>query len=392
MSRIGCCVLAIASVVMLSTPTAAQEAATAAQAAEEPAAAQAAPEEPEAPEPDPADEIRDADEIVVTAAKREQSLEEVSIPVAVVSGEALETYQVNSLEDLQFLVPSITFGNDFNFAKPYIRGLGLNSAFHGIDPSVALHVDGAVVAQSSAYFASLFDLERVEVLRGPQSTLYGRNNTGGTINVITQTPAGQAGGFIRGTIGGDDLDLGLEGAFDRPLSERLLSRISFRLHQRDGYGINESTGNDIDDAEQYAGRAQLRFLPSERFDLRLAGEYYREDDHGFALKFLAPSFENAPPAFAALGPPGVSSNPRNVRSTNGFDPTNFKETWYATATANWRFGARAAARSITNYRELTTILGQDFTMSDTFVHVPLPLRPGQTSAIHDLELRQEQFS
>lgn len=390
MDRTWFCVLAVASVAMLSLPAAAQETAdepTAAQdeAAEEPGTAQETAESPK-----PTREVRE--EIVVTAAKREQPLQEVSIPVAVVSGDKLEINQIGSLEDLQFMVPNITFGNDLNFAKPYIRGLGLNSSFHGVDPSVALHVDGAVVAQSSAYFASLFDLERVEVLRGPQSTLYGRNNTGGTLNVITQRPSGQRGGFLNATVGGDDLNLVLDGAFDQPLSERVLSRLSFRLQRRDGYGVNESTGNDIDDAKQSGGRAQLYFLPSENFDLRVVGEYYREDDHAYAFKFLEPSFVNAPPAFRALGPPGVSSDPRNIRSTNGFDPTNFKETWYGTVTANWTVSDKAVFRSITNYRELTTILGHDFSMSDTFIHRPLPLLPGQTSAIHDLELREEQYS
>jgi iron complex outermembrane receptor protein len=396
-NRIGSCAFAVAWVVVLSMPATAQQAASepAQEAAPDPGAPQEAAPEPGAAQQaagssKPSREVHD--EIVVTAAKREQSLQEVSIPVAVVSGDKLEINQIGSLEDLQFLVPNMTFGNDLNFAKPYIRGLGLNSSFHGVDPSVALHVDGAVVAQSSAYFASLFDLERVEVLRGPQSTLYGRNNTGGTLNVITRLPSGHRGGSLNATVGGDDLNLILDGAFDQPLSERVLSRISFRLQRRDGYGINETSGNEIDDAEQSGGRAQLLFLPSENFDFRVVGEYYREDDHAYAFKFLAPSFENAPPAFQALGPPGVASDPRNIRSTNGFDPTNFKETWYGTATANWTVSDKAIFRSITNYRELTTILGHDFSMSDTFIHRPLPLLPGQTSAIHDLELREEQYS
>jgi iron complex outermembrane receptor protein len=397
--RIGFWVFAVASVIVLSTPAAAQQAAAGPAAAPEASAGSAAAQEPAeepgaasdaAAKPEPTREIHE--EIVVTAAKREQTLQEVSIPVAVVSGDDLEINQIGSLEDLQFLMPNMTFGNDLNFAKPYIRGLGLNSSFHGVDPEVALHVDGAVVAQSSAYFASLFDLERIEVLRGPQSTLYGRNNTGGTINVITRPPSGHRGGFLNGTVGGDDLNLVLEGAFDQPLSDRVLSRLSFRLQRRDGYGINETSGNEIDDAEQSGGRAQLLFLPSENVDFRVVGEYYREDDHAYAFKFLAPSFENAPPAFRALGPPGVASDPRNIRSQPGFDPTNFKETYYGTATANWTVSDKAIFRSITNYRELTTILGHDFSMSDTFIHRPLPLLPGQTSAIHDLELREEQYS
>jgi outer membrane receptor protein involved in Fe transport len=153
-NRIGSCAFAVAWVVVLSMPATAQQAASepAQEAAPDPGAPQEAAPEPGAAQQaagssKPSREVHD--EIVVTAAKREQSLQEVSIPVAVVSGDKLEINQIGSLEDLQFLVPNMTFGNDLNFAKPYIRGLGLNSSFHGVDPSVALHVDGAVVAQTS---------------------------------------------------------------------------------------------------------------------------------------------------------------------------------------------------------------------------------------------------
>jgi iron complex outermembrane receptor protein len=338
------------------------------------------------------DKVKLVEEVTVTATKREESLQDIHIPVTPVSGEALSANKIATLEDLQFLVPNMTFGNDFNFAKTYIRGLGLSSSFHGVDPSVVLHVDGAVVSQASAYFASLFDVERIEVLRGPQSTLYGRNNTGGTINVITTKPGASRGGYLRMTAGGKDLNLMPEGGLDLPFSDKLLSRYAFRIQRRDGYGVNETSGNDIDDARQYAGRAQLRFVAGTTFDFLATGEYYREDDHAYALKFLGPSFPDNPPGFVALGTGGIAAGKRNIRARSGFEPSNFKETWYGTGAAKWQVSPKLTLRSITNYRELTTILFQDFTMSDTFVHRPLPLLPGQTSAIHDLEERGSQFS
>jgi iron complex outermembrane receptor protein len=382
-------ILVITLVVTLSAPLGAQD------AAEEPAAPPASAAEPaaaqeSAEQPTATHEV--SDEIIVTATKREQPLQEVPIPVAAVTGEELTEHRINSMEDLQFLVPNITFGNDFNFAKLYVRGLGFNSSFHGVDPSVALHVDGAVVARASAQFASLFDLERVEVLRGPQGTLYGRNNTGGTVNLVTRKPSAQRGGHVRFSVGGDDLNLVLEGAVDAPLSEKVLSRFALRAQNRDGYGVNETSGNDVDDAKQYSGRGQILFLPSEHFDFAFIAEYYEEDDHAFAVHFLEPSFAGNPPGFTALGLGGTASEPRNTRSRPGFEPMNFKNTWYLTGRANWTLSEDASVRSITNFRKLKTILGQDFTMSDTFFHNPLPLLPGQTSAIHDLEERQWQFS
>ena len=135
----------------------------------------------------PADE--EGGEILVTAQKREQALSDVSLAVTAVGAEQLADTGTSNIEALQNLVPSVSFGNDFNFAKLFIRGIGLSSSLPGVDPSVALHVDGAVVSLAQAQLGSMFDLERVEVLRGPQGTLYGRNATGGAVNLITAKPS-----------------------------------------------------------------------------------------------------------------------------------------------------------------------------------------------------------
>ncbi len=145
------------------------------------------------------------------------------------------------------------------------------------------------------------------------------------------------------TLGGKDLNLIPEGALNLPLSDKLLSRLSFRVQRRDGYGINEVSGNDVDDARQYAGRAQLNFIPSVRFSFLATGEYYREKDHAFALKFLHPSFPDNPPGFTALGLGGIATGKRNIRLRPGFEPSNFKETWYTTGTARWHLGSKANA-------------------------------------------------
>ncbi|MEO6551258.1 MAG: TonB-dependent receptor plug domain-containing protein, partial [Croceibacterium sp.] len=200
-------------------------------------------------------------EIIVTAQKRAQSLSDVSLSVSAVSGEALTRSNIANIEGLQNLVPSISFGNDFNFAKLFIRGIGLSSSLPGVDPSVALHVDGAVVSLAQAQLGSMFDLERVEVLRGPQGTLYGRNATGGAVNLITKKPTSQLDGYVRATIGGSDLNLVGEGAVGGPISDNVRGRVAVRFVHRDGYGINELSGNDIDNAKQFSARAHLELLP-----------------------------------------------------------------------------------------------------------------------------------
>src|SRR5690606_32980125 len=125
---------------------------------------------------------------------------------------------INNLQDLQSVVPSVNFGNDFNQAKIFIRGVGANTSTTGNATGVALHVDGAVVSRAEAQLTSLFDLERVEVLRGPQGTLYGRNATGGSINLITAKPTADLSGYARLTYGSYDM-IFAEAAISGPITD-----------------------------------------------------------------------------------------------------------------------------------------------------------------------------
>src|SRR5688572_22359857 len=161
---------------------------------------------------------RTEEEIFVTAQRREQALSDVSLSVTAIGGDNLVATNTYDIEALQNLVPSMSFGNDFNFAKLFIRGIGLSSSLPGVDPSVALHVDGAVVSLAQAQLGSMFDLERVEVLRGPQGTLYGRNATGGAVNLITAKPGSSIEGYARFTVGGPDFLVGTEAAVGGPVN------------------------------------------------------------------------------------------------------------------------------------------------------------------------------
>jgi iron complex outermembrane receptor protein len=309
-------------------------------------------------------------EIIVTAQKREQSLSDVSQSVSAVRADELTNSQTSSIESLQYLVPSISFGNDFNFAKLFIRGIGLNSSFPGADPSVALHLDGAVIAQAGAQMSSMFDLEQVEVLRGPQGTLYGRNATGGVVNLITAKPTESLDGYARLTAGSDDLRL-TEAALGGPITEKIRGRVAMRYLSRDGYAINELTGKSVDDAQQFSTRLIVQILPSDSFELMLSGEFHREDDTSNALKFRAASFPNATaPAPGAVDlrslavQPGfsVASDPRNIRAN--VEPINDRKTYAGTMTATWRLTDALSLKSITNTRDYEAEFYQDFDVSD----------------------------
>ena len=318
-----------------------------------------------------AEDTVELQEITVTAQKREQSLSDVSLSVSAVAADALVNSQTNSIESLQFLVPSISFGNDFNFAKLFIRGIGLNSSFPGADPSVALHVDGAVIAQAGAQMSAMFDLERVEVLRGPQGTLYGRNATGGAVNLISAKPSASLEGYTRFTLGGSDLNALAEGAIGGPLSDSLRARLAVRYLKRDGYGVNELTGNDIDDARQFSTRLSVQYLVGDTFDLLLSAELHLEDDRSNALKFRAASFPNATAplpgqvdlrSLATLPGYAVAADVRDVRAN--VDPVNDRQTSALTATATWQVSDALALKSLTNYRDYEAEFYQDFDVSE----------------------------
>lgn len=346
-----------------------------------------------------ADATTDDDEIIVTAQKRAQSLSQVSLSVSAVGEEELAKSNTVGIEALQNLVPSISFGNDFNFAKLFIRGIGLSSSLPGVDPSVALHVDGAVVSLAQAQLGSMFDLERVEVLRGPQGTLYGRNATGGTVNLITAKPTDQLSGYVRQTFGGDALLIQTDAAVSGPLADGVSARLAVQRLSRQGYGINEFTGNDVDNANQWSVRGHLQFEPSDRFTILLTGELHTEDDQSLAIKFREISFPGTSVAsLTALGqrtnadgsPVSFASNVRNL-NTN-FDPINDRKQWAATGTLSYDASDALSFKSITSYRDFRAYFFHDFDMS-TYRGYPLAQTSStQTSANHWQPVFEHQFS
>ncbi|MFM2371108.1 MAG: hypothetical protein RIS85_830, partial [Pseudomonadota bacterium] len=338
-------------------------------------------------------------EIIVTAQKRAQSLSDVSLSVAAVGTDQLAANNTVTLEGLQTLVPSISFGNDFNFAKLFIRGIGLSSSLPGVDPSVALHVDGAVVSLAQAQLGSMFDLERVEVLRGPQGTLYGRNATGGAVNLITAKPTDKLDGYVRQTIGGDALLIQTDAAIGGPITEGVRARLAVQRIHRDGYGINEYTGNDIDNANQWSVRGHLEFLPTDKLSILLTGELHTENDQSLAVKFREVSFPGTTTAsLTALGQrtnadgsqAAFASNVRNL-NTN-FDPINDRKQYSFTGVMDYDASDVLSLKSLTTYRNFRAIFFHDFDMS-SYLGYPLAQTTAvRTSANHWQPVFQHQFS
>ena len=332
------------------------------------------------------DDIEDSgNAIVVTAQRREQALQDVSAAITAISADRLSEANVNSLQDLQTVVPSVNFGSDFNQAKIFIRGVGANTSTTGNATGVALHVDGAVVSRAEAQLSSLFDLQRVEVLRGPQGTLYGRNATGGSINLITAKPTNDLSGYARLTYGNYNSII-TEAAVSGPIVDGIYFRVAGKTEDRDGFGENPVTGSDVDDLKRRMVRGQLRFDLGPSTDLLLMGEYFRQDDNSGALHYLRASFPGVP-RLASLGVGGYATGKRDLASE--VDPGTDTETYAFTATLSSDLTDNLSVTNIANYRSFETSLYQDLDLSAV---VDSLQTNGQSTTVQERRIDSEQYS
>ncbi|WCT75129.1 TonB-dependent receptor [Sphingomonas naphthae] len=297
-------------------------------------------------------------EIVVTARKVTETAQSVPLAISVLGGAELTERGIVNVQALQGQLPSIAIGEVNGTAQITSRGLGNDNFAAGSDPSVGLNVDGVVVSQPGAQLGAFFDLERVEVVRGPQGTLYGRNTTGGAINLVTNKPTADLSGYGRISYGNYN-NLVLEGAVSGPISDTIRARIAFKTEDHDGWGKNVRTGKDIDDASRRAVRGTLLFLPSEKLEILLSGEYTSEKDANYQIKYLSDSF----PGNAALRPPGLASsffasNPRDINTD--IDPRNDRHTYSFTGTVSYEASSALTFKSISGYRRFKNIGARDF--------------------------------
>ncbi len=349
---------------------------------------------PEASTPPPAsdqeaaaqsDATESGNAILVTAQRREQSLQDVTASVVAIGTDRLDEAQINNLQDLQTIVPSVNFGNDFNQAKIFIRGVGANTSTTGNATGVALHVDGAVVSRAEAQLTSLFDLERVEVLRGPQGTLYGRNATGGSINLITAKPTRTLSGYARATYGNYSTII-TEAAVSGPITDNILFRVATKTENRDGFGENPVTGNDVDDLDRWMARGHLQFEFSDAVELLLTGEYFRQDDHSGAVHFLRESFPGVP-RLASLGAGGWATDPRDLASET--DVGTDTETYSFTGTFRADLTDALTFTNIANYRKFDSSLFQDLDLSAVVNSLQTN---GQPTTVQERRIDSEQYS
>ncbi len=226
-----------------------------------------------------------ADEIIVTAQRQAQSLQEVPIAVSAFSAEALEKQQIKNASDLQLTLPNVTFtkGN-FTGSSFTIRGIGDLCVGVACDSATAIHLDGTPLIATRLFETEYFDLERVEVLRGPQGTLFGRNATSGVVNFVPVRPdltAFKGSGEIEY---GNFNSVKAKGVINLPLSDTLGARVSGFYLKRDGYTSNVFDGKKMDDRDMYAVRGSVRWEPTDSTTIDLMGYYFREDDNRMRIQ------------------------------------------------------------------------------------------------------------
>lgn len=358
------------------------------------------------------------EEIVVTARKREENVQDTPIAVSAFTGEGLELRGVTDLANLDNFTPNLVLNRSpsnsgVTNAAVYIRGIGQNDFVPVIDPGVGIYVDGVYLGRSVGGVLDLLDLERVEILRGPQGTLFGKNTIGGAVSLTSKQPNDEFSGKADIKLGTDDR-INVRGTLNIPLSDNFFTRVSLASFNQDGYVDRVFDGKDLGDDDTVAGKIAARWIVNDDVDVDFSFDYSKDDENGPPIIITgiepinsglfgpggAPSMTLAQNTIAAqladpagvvpggtfadltIDPPGLNHGacfePANLNNPNcynqrfiqpeegtknfGSDPTKSElEAWGASATVNWEINENLTFKSITAFR---TFDGEFFNDSD----------------------------
>lgn len=385
---------------------------------------------------------RTLEEVVVTAQKISQNLQEVPIAVSSFSAESLDRLGISNVSQIADFAPNVTL----DFTAPisgsssalvsFIRGIGQSDFAMNFEPGVGLYVDGVYMARNMGGVIDLLDLERIEILKGPQGTLFGRNTPGGAINVVTKKPSQELEGNIELTLGEDNRQ-DIRGVINIPLSDNLFSSIAISSKNRDGYvkripypdtlpadqtdfrsidqGVLDDlpNGNDLGNENNDTVRAKLLWQMAEDKELLLSVDYTRVRENSAPTVLETAELWQSTGGIAGLynacvsgmGPPVCNSiidgrtgnvvdpmfterTPYDNRFLTGSDHTTYGnsisgtalDAWGVSATYEWDISDTLSFKSITAYRDLESIFGEDADMSPVIIDH------------HGFELNQEQIS
>ncbi len=348
------------------------------------------------------------EEITVTARKREESVQDTPIAVSAFTGESLSARGIETIDNLDTITPNMDFrnintnGGGGSNASVYIRGVGQTDFVPSADPGVGVYVDGVYIARSIGAVLDLVDVDRVEILRGPQGTLFGRNTTGGAVAIHTQKPSEEFEAKLRMKTGSYD-KFDVIGKVNGAIAENLFGSATMASLNQDGYIVNPDTGLDVGDTEKMAGRAALRWLVNDNIEVNLSGDYTRVREngqaavssrdpnrvvllepgsggfnHNFLTGPLGPPINNpgaapftrtrndcdaVPGSPASLGgtlPSCANANTVGLGTNNSTLPTFFDaDIWGVSGTIDWDITDKLSFKSITAYRDLESEFSHD---------------------------------
>jgi len=353
------------------------------------------------------------EEMTVTARKLEESLQDAPISITAYSGDGLEARGITNIGEIAPFVPNLSFQNNPSFggagntAAIYIRGIGQKEFLPTTEPGVGLYVDGVYIARSVGGILDLVDVERVEVLRGPQGTLFGRNTNGGAISITTKKPGEELSGRMSTTMGSDGR-VDLKASANVPLSDSLYGSVSMLSMTQDGY-VQRDDGIDLGDVDTVSGRASLLWKLADNIEVHWSADVTTSNSNGPALTLIGinyglPVDPDTPPMAtihnvgangggAPCATPGMTSNPGvagcyddrfiydGAERTSGTAPA-FSETdiWGTNLNITWDINDELTLKSITAYRELDSEFARDGDHS-----------PHRISQFYD-DMTQDQFT
>ena len=307
------------------------------------------------------------EEVVVTATKRSVALQDLAGSANVLGADKLGPGGIQEVRDMQVDIPNLSLGDQFGFARVFMRGIGMTSIDIGGEGAVAFLQDGAIVPRPAAQLMGMFDLDQVEVLRGPQGTLYGRGATAGAINMVTAKPGKELGGYLSVTAGNYGLAQ-FKGAIDVPMGDALSMRLAGSLDSRDGYGNNIFTGSDINDRDASAYRATFVYDAGGPLTATLSAQYYEEDDNNYAFSYFGQSEGSSIPV--PFGVPILGGNTVGMVGGGFYDinsdqePINDRDGQLINLTIDYAFNDRWSLKSITSSQSMDRFLRDDLDSTD----------------------------
>jgi len=296
--------------------------------------------------------------IVVTARKRKEDVQKVPVAVTVQTGEQLEEAGAQDLADLQEDVPNLSIYSGRNQSTTltvFLRGIGQADPLWGVDPGVGLYFDDVYIARPQGALLDVFDVQRIEVLRGPQGTLYGKNTIGGAIRYVSKPLTDALEGKIAitpGSYNNQDVTASVGGAL---VPGKLRARVALASLKHDGYGTNLYTGEDVSDKDTQAGRISLEWLPTDDLTFQLSYDKTQDNSNPKGLTRLAAN--PFCPLFLGQACPPLEDN---FDTQSGLAPLNGTDSSGSALHIEWRTNPAWTIKSITSYRETSSENNIDF--------------------------------